>query len=98
LDDVSHLSFERIHDLCRNYSLSKEKSGNGPKDILYRVTKSVMGGVTRVEIGNLLENFKIDILGNLSSQLDTLNIKRKQDEENSILSIFFPRCRKKHPA
>jgi hypothetical protein len=56
------------------------------------------GGVTREELGNLLENFKTDILGNLSSKLDTLNIKRKQEEENAILSIFCPRCRKKHPA
>jgi hypothetical protein len=29
LGDVSHLSFERICDLCRNYSRSKAKSGNG---------------------------------------------------------------------
>jgi hypothetical protein len=95
--DVSHFSFEIICDLCRNYSQSKEKSGKGPRDIISRVTKSTIWGVTREELGNLLENFKTDILGNLSSQLDTLNIKRKQEEENTILSIFCPRCRKKHP-
>jgi hypothetical protein len=45
--DVSHFSFERICDLCRNYSQSKEKSGKGPRDIIYRVTKSTIRGVTR---------------------------------------------------
>jgi hypothetical protein len=35
------------------------------------------GGVTRIKLGNLLENFKIDILGTIGSQLDTLKIKKK---------------------
>ena len=53
--------------------------------------------MVRVELGNLLENFKIDILSTLSSQLDTIKTKKKQDEENAILTIFFSRCRKRHP-
>jgi len=28
--------------------------------------------------------------------LDTLKIKKKQEEENEAMSIFFPRCRRKH--
>ena len=39
------------------------------------------GGVTRIELGNLLENFKIDILGAMGSQLDALQAKKRQDEE-----------------
>ena len=58
-----------IIELCKIYSRSKEKIG---KDI--RSTKPT-GEVTRTELGNLLYNFKIDILGTISSQLDTLNIK-----------------------
>ena len=48
-----------------------------------------------MELGNLLENFKKDILGTISSQLDTLNIKLKLEGE--ALSIFCAKCRKKHP-
>ena len=50
-----------------------------------------------VELGNLLENFKTDILSTLNSQLDTIKAKKKQDEENIILIIFCSTCRKRHP-
>ena len=33
----------------------------------------------------------------MSSQLDTIKTKKKQDEENAILTIFCSRCRKRHP-
>ena len=33
------------------------------------------GGHTRIELGNLLENFKTDILGAMGSQLDALQAK-----------------------
>jgi hypothetical protein len=54
------------------------------------------GSVTQAEIGNLLENFKTDILGTLTTQLDVLQVKQKQAEEEHLLAIFFPRCRRKH--
>ena len=93
--DVSQLTFEEISNLCKKYSRSKAKSGKGIRDT--RINKSTLGGVTRVELGNLQENFKIDILSTLSSQLDTIKTKKKQDEENAILTIFCSRCRKRHP-
>ena len=37
--------------------------------------------VTRVELGNLLENFKTNILGEMGSQLDALQSKKRKDEE-----------------
>jgi hypothetical protein len=51
----------------------------------------------RIELGNLLEKFKTDILHTISSQVDTMKIKRKQEEENVALAIFCHRCRRKHP-
>ena len=51
----------------------------------------------RVELGNLLENFKTKILGTTGSQLDALWVRKKQDEECATLSIFCPKCRTKHP-
>ena len=55
------------------------------------------GGVTRMELGNLLENFKTDILGAMGSQLYSLQAKKRKDEKREAMSIFCPRCRTKHP-
>lgn len=93
--DASQLTSEEISILCKKYSRSKAKSGKGIRDT--RINKLASGGVTRVELGNLLENFKTNILSTLSSQLDTIKTKKKQDEENTILTIFCSRCRKRHP-
>ena len=53
--------------------------------------------MTRIELGNLLENFKIDILGAMGSQLDVLQDKKMQEEEFAMMSIFYPICKTKHP-
>ena len=89
-EDVSHKSFEDIVEMCRKYSRSKAKAGKG-----VRAVKSSSGGITGLELGNLLENFKIDTLGTISAQMNTLNIKKKFEDE--ALSIFCSRCKKKHP-
>ena len=93
--DISQLTFEDISTLSRKYSCSKAEHGREISDT--RVNKSASGWVTRVELGNLLENFKTDILGTLSSPLDTIKVKKKQEEENLVLSIFCSKCRKRHP-
>jgi hypothetical protein len=48
----------------------------GPTYVVAKITKSFVG-VTHVETDNLLENFKTDILSSLSSQFDTLRVKKK---------------------
>jgi hypothetical protein len=53
--DVSHLPFTNICDLCWRYSRSRAKVGKGVRDTLSRATKYATGGVTRMELGNLLE-------------------------------------------
>jgi hypothetical protein len=55
-----------------------------------------LGAITRVEIGKLLEKLKIDILSTMDSQLDTLKIKKKQEEYNATICIFCPICRRNH--
>jgi hypothetical protein len=95
--DISQLPFATICDLCRRYSRSRAKSGKGIRDVLPKVTRSTAGGgVSRIELGNLLENFKTKILGTLSSQLDMFQVKKKQEEEKVVVYIFCPHCRKKH--
>jgi len=49
-----------------------------------------------MEIPNLLEDFKTDILGTLTMQLDVLEAKQKQALTEQNLAIFCPRCQKKH--
>ena len=49
------------------------------------------------EIGNILEDFKSEMLQTLALQLDTMNIRRKQEEVERALAIFCPRCTRRHP-
>ena len=95
--DISHKPFTEICEMCRNYLRSRAKTGKHVRDPYSRNLKKVSSGsITRVEIGNLLEKFKTNILSIIGSQLDTLKIKKKQQEENAAMSIFFTRCRRKH--
>jgi hypothetical protein len=61
--DISHKPFSEICEICNNYSRSRDKTRKIVRDPYSRNLKPVSsGGIKRVEIGNLLENFKIDIL------------------------------------
>ena len=44
----------------------------------------------------MLDEFKYDIFGSLSEQIDTLELQNKQKDESDALAIFCPKCRKKH--
>lgn len=55
-------------------------------------SKAHSGGVTRMEISNLLEYFKTDILGTLTTQLDVLQAKQKQALSKQNLAILCPHC------
>ena len=56
--DIYHKSFDEICELCRKYSRSKAKTGKIVRDGFPQASKSVdINGVTRMEIGNLLEKF-----------------------------------------
>lgn len=61
-----------------------------------RINKFATRTTSRVEIGNFLDNFKTNILGSLSEQIDTLKIQNKQKAKNAALSIFSPKCRNRH--
>ena len=95
--DISQLPFLDICDLCIHISRGKAGTGKRSRDhLLSRVNKYAVEEVSRVETCCLSDNFKIDILGSLSEQIDTLKIENKQKDENVALSIFCRRSRKKH--
>ena len=58
--------------------------------------KTTASAITRVELGNLLENSKIGILNTISDQLDTMKIKEKQEVEKVAMGIFCSKCSHKH--
>lgn len=95
--DISQLPLHDIVELCVHLSRGKSKTGKGHRDpSLIRANKSAIGSVSRAEIGNMLDEFKTNILGSLSEKLDTLKIQNKQKAEAEALAIFCPKCKKKH--
>eukprot|EP00253_Pinus_taeda_P005000 PITA_05000 len=94
--DIYQESFADIIDLCIRSSRGSTRIKPAEHDRFARENKISSKGVTRVEIGNLFENFKTNILGTLTTQLDVLQAKQKQMEAEQNLVIFCPRCRKKH--
>ena len=78
--DVSHKPFLEICELCKTYSRSRVKTGKNIVTYPFSRTSKVVdsSGVTRVELGNLLENLKTNLLSTISSQLDTLKARRRQ--------------------
>ena len=78
--DISHKDFAHIGEMCKNYSRSRGKVAKKIQEPFSRNVRENIpssGGVTRVELGNLLENFKTDILGAMGSQLDALQAKKR---------------------
>lgn len=95
--DISHLPLAEIYEMCKKYLRRLSKTCKIIQDPIFRATKSASREVTIAEFGSLFEYFKTYFLGTISSQLDTLKIKKKREEENNVLSIFYSRCRQKHP-
>ena len=63
--DISHKPFAQIGEMCRNYSRIRGKVERNLWEPYNRNLKGntpISGGVTRMELGKLLENFKTDIL------------------------------------
>ena len=98
--NISHKTFTQINEMCKNYSRSRGEVGKNFREPYSRNVRGnipSLGGVTRMELCNLLENFKTDLLGAMGSQLDSLHDKKRKYEECTIMSIFCPSCRTKHP-
>ena len=78
--DISHKKFAQIGEMCKNYSRSRGKVGKNFQELYSRNIRGntlSSGGVARVDLGNLLDNFKTSILGAMGSQLDALQAKKR---------------------
>lgn len=76
--DISQLPLSDIGELCVHLSRGKSKTGKGPRDPSpIRVNKSSTGSMSREKIGNMLDEFKTNILGIPSEQIDTLKLQNK---------------------
>jgi len=95
--DISKESFDEIVNLCMRCSRGAASRPKSKDSIYSRVQKSASGGATRAEIGNLLEEFKTEMLSSFASQIDALQVKKKQAEAEAALAIFCSKCREKHP-
>ena len=58
-DDVYQASWYDLKKICQNYSRSTMKKVRGPCST---VTKGISQGISKLEISNLLSNFKQDII------------------------------------
>ena len=61
------------------------------------VSTSSSNSSIKDEIGNMLEDFKSEMLQTLSLQMDMMNIRRKKEESERTFTILCPRCTRRHP-
>ena len=92
--DIYQLPYEDIKIVFRNHSRASRNKGRSSQPM---ASTSSSNSSIKGEIGNTLEDFKSEILQTLALQLDTMNIRRKQEEAERSLAIFCPRCTRKHP-
>ena len=62
--DIYQESYVDIIDLCIRSSRGNTRLKSAERDMITRDNKTSSEGVTRADIGNLLGDFKTDILGN----------------------------------
>jgi hypothetical protein len=94
--DIYQETYDNIVQLCIRCSQGSSRTRSGIQAPLTRNNNITSGGVTRAEVGNLLEKFKTYILSTLTTQLDVVQVKQKQAEAEHSLAMFCHRCRRKH--
>jgi len=92
--DIYQLPYEDIKTIFINHSRATKKKGWGSQPIANTLSSNLS---IKGEIGNMLEDFKSEMLQTLALQMDTMNIKRQQEEAERALAIFCPICTRRHP-
>ena len=83
----------------QNYVKNTQEAGKELENIyvISKIAKSTTRSITRDEFGNLLEDFKTNLLSTLGTHVETLKTRKRQEEHDQLLSIVCPKCREKHP-
>ena len=82
-----------MKEICQNYSRVTVKKGRGLRSLRYKTNGGL--GVSKMELSNLLSDFKQDIINDVATQLDIMQARRKKDEVDAMLTDFFSRCRER---
>jgi len=65
--DISKESYDEIVNLCKRCTRGATNISKSRDNTYSRVQKLASGGATRAEIGNILEEFKIEMLSSFAS-------------------------------
>ena len=85
--DIYRQPYEDIKNVYKNHSRVARKKGRGSQPMVspYSSNTSIKG-----QIANMLKYLKSEMLQTLSLEMDTTHIKRKQQELERALAIFYP--------
>lgn len=79
-EDISQQRLYVIMELCCRYSHGTMKTSKVPHYLLRRKDGTSSIGINRVEIRNMLDEFKANVSSFISSQLDTLHMNKRRDK------------------
>ena len=71
--NVYQASCNDLKKIFQNYSRSNMKKGCGPHST---VTKGISQGISKLEISNLLSDFKQDIINDVVTHFDTMTARK----------------------
>ena len=83
---IYHLSYEYIKTVFKSHSRDARKKGRASQAL---VRSSPSTTSIKNEIGNMLGDFKSEMLHTFTLQMDTMQIKRRQEEAERALAIFL---------
>jgi hypothetical protein len=86
--DMYQETYDNIVQLCIRCSRGRTQTRSGMQSPITRSSNIASGSVTRAEVGNILENFKTNILNTLTTQLNVIQVKQKKEEAEQSLAIF----------
>jgi hypothetical protein len=81
--------------ILKNHSRSSKKKGRSSRGLISPSSNPTTH--IKNELGGLIEYMKTYIFHSLSMKMDTIQIKKKQEEAEKGLVVYCTKCTKKHP-
>jgi len=92
--DIYQENFADIINLYINSLRDNTRIKPTEHDMITRDSKVVSGGITHIGINNILEYFKTDILGTLSTHFDIMQAKKKATRSRAKFGNILPQMQK----